>query len=171
MKTPYLALAFSLALLTTLFAIPGYADDHVVVTPTMEFPADGEWKHAFDSIKGESGKTNAALSRAVALYRHMEKASIDPSQVKSAVVVHGPAIYDIANAARYAEEYGGGVANPNAKLVEELTALGGEIWVCGVAAAYRGVGDDDVLPGVEMAPAAMVAHAELQRRGFSLNPY
>ncbi|WOJ94688.1 DsrE family protein [Congregibacter variabilis] len=153
------------------FATTSCADEGVVVTPTMAFPADGVWMHAFDSIEGESEKTNAALARAVALYKYMEKAGIDPKQVTSAVVVHGPAIYDIANTARYEEAYGEGVSNPNAKLVAELIARGGEIWVCGVAALHRGVGDDDVLPGVQMAPAAMVAHAELQRRGFSLNPY
>lgn len=162
---------FVVTFMGPLFASTSYADDHVVVTPTMEFPADGQWQHAFDSIKGESGKTNAALARAVALYKHMEKAGIDPAQVTSAVVVHGPAIYDIANTSRYEEAYGEGVLNPNAELVAELIARGGEVWVCGVAALHRGVGDDDVLPGVQMAPAAMVAHAELQRRGFSLNPY
>ncbi|MFT4873500.1 DsrE family protein [Congregibacter sp.] len=162
---------FVVSLMGPLFASNSVADNHVVVTPTMMFPADGQWQHAFDSIKGESGKTNAALARAVALYKHMEKAGIDSGQVTSAVVVHGPAIYDIANTARYEEAYGVGVSNPNAELVAELVARGGEIWVCGVAALHREVGDDDVLPGVQMAPAAMVAHAELQRRGFSLNPY
>jgi intracellular sulfur oxidation DsrE/DsrF family protein len=171
MKNLFLALPIVLSLAVSLLATPSYGDDQVVVTPTMAFPADGEWHHAFDSIAGESGKSNAALARAVALYRHMEKAGVDPRQVQSAVVVHGPAIYDISNAARYEKAYGEGVSNPNAELVAELMERGGEIWVCGVAALSRGVGDDDVLPGVRMAPAAMVAHAELQRRGFSLNPY
>ncbi|EED33587.1 conserved domain protein [gamma proteobacterium NOR5-3] len=171
MRVLSLAIFFVATLMAPLFAGTSYGQDKVVVTPTMELPADGVWMHAFDSIKGESGQTNAALARAVALYKHLEKAGIDPKQVTSAVVVHGPAIYDIANASRYEEAYGEGVSNPNAELVAELVARGGEIWVCGVAALHRGVGDDDVLPGVQMAPAAMVAHAELQRRGFSLNPY
>lgn len=171
MKMFSFVMFFVVTFMGPLFSTTSYGDDEVVVTPTMEFPADGQWQHAFDSIKGESAKTNAALARAVALYKHMEKAGIDPGQVTSAVVVHGPAIYDISNAARYEEAYGAGVINPNAALVAELVARGGEIWVCGVAAMHRKVGDDDVLPGVQMAPAAMVAHAELQRRGFSLNPY
>jgi intracellular sulfur oxidation DsrE/DsrF family protein len=171
MKISSLFLTLALTLGNALLAGLIHAEDEVVVTPTMTFPADGEWKHVFDSIEGESGKTNAALARAVALYRYLEEAGIDPVQVTSAVVVHGPAIYDISNPERYAEAYGEGVANPNAELVAELVSRGGEIWVCGVAARHRKVGDDDVLPGVRMAPAAMVAHAELQRRGFSLNPY
>jgi intracellular sulfur oxidation DsrE/DsrF family protein len=171
MKISTLFLAWALTLTSALSVGVSHADDEVVVTPTMTFPADGEWKHVFDSIEGESGKTNAALARAVALYRYLEEAGIDPAQVTSAVVVHGPAIYDISNAERYTKAYGEGVSNPNAELVAELVSRGGEIWVCGVAARHRKVGDDDILPGVKMAPAAMVAHAELQRRGFSLNPY
>ena len=101
----------------------------------------------------------------------MENAGVDAWRVKSAVVVHGKAIYDISDAERYAQAYGADVSNPNAEIVAQLIERGAEIWVCGVAARARGVGDDDVLPGVKMAPAAMVAHAELQRRGFSLNPY
>jgi len=171
MKLPSTIVACLFALLATLMPAPSFADNHVVVTPTMAFPEDGKWMHAFDVIKGEKGETNAALARAVALYDHMENAGVDPGQVTAAVVVHGPAIYDIANAGRYAEAYGEDAVNPNAELVAKLMARGGEIWVCGVAARAREVGDDDVLPGVRMAPAAMVAHAELQRRGFSLNPY
>lgn len=171
MKIPSGATCLVLMLLSPLFASTSFGEDEVVVTSTMALPADGHWQHAFDAVDGESGKTNAALARAVGLYKLMEEAGIDPAQVTSAVVVHGPAIFDIANAARYEEAYGEGVSNPNADLVAQLIARGGEVWVCGVAAKYRKVGDDDVLPGVQMAPAAMVAHAELQRRGFSVNPY
>jgi intracellular sulfur oxidation DsrE/DsrF family protein len=171
MKIPALPLARALALGAALLAAPLHAEDAVVVTPTMEFPADGEWKHAFDAIPGAKGERNAALSRALAFYEHMEKAGVDAARVKTAVVVHGRAIYDIADAERYAEAYGDDVSNPNADIVAELVERGAEIWVCGVAAVNRGVGDDDILPGVRMAPAAMIAHAELQRRGFSINPY
>jgi intracellular sulfur oxidation DsrE/DsrF family protein len=146
-------------------------DAEVVVTPTMEFPEDGQWRHAFDAVAGAAGESNAAISRAVAFYRLMESAGVDAARVQTAVVVHGPAIYDVANAARYQKQYGEATTNPNEALVAELIERGGEIWVCGAAARGRRVGDSDLLPGVRMAPAAMVAHAELQRRGFGINPY
>ena len=53
----------------------------------------------------------------------------------------------------------------------ELVARGAEIWVCGVAAKYHGVGNADLLEGVQVAPSGTIAHAELQRRGFGLNAY
>ena len=86
-------------------------------------------------------------------------------------MIHGPAVFDVVKDTRYAEKYGAGEHNPNYNTVAELVARGAEIWVCGVAAKTLGVGNADLLPGVKMAPAAMVAHAELQRRGFSINPY
>jgi intracellular sulfur oxidation DsrE/DsrF family protein len=171
MKTSKITAIFALVLLAAPVLADSHDPDEVVVTPTMAFPADGQWKHAFDAVEGEAGKANASLSRALGFYKHMETAGVGADQVKSAVVVHGPAIYDVANAARYAKEYGETASNPNAQIVSELLQRGGEIWVCGVAARYRGVGDKDLLPGVQIAPAAMVAHADLHRRGFSINPY
>lgn len=172
-----LALIAPLAML----AAPALADHHagdaeeVTVTSTMELPADAGWMHAFDSAKGEAGKENAAIGRALAFYRLMEGAGVDASRIKTAVVIHGPAVFDVVKDERYARKYAAdnpdGMRNPNFNNVAELIAKGGEIWVCAVAAKYHKVGDDDLLPGVKFAPAAMVAHAELQRRGFTINPY
>lgn len=166
------------ATIATFSAAPAQAQDgadEVTITSTMELPADATWAHAFDSAKGEAGKENAAIARALAFYRYMEQAGVPAERVRTAVVIHGPAVFDVVNDARYARKYGAdnpdGLHNPNFNNVAELIARGGEIWVCGVAAAYHKVGDADLLPGVRFAPAAMVAHAELQRRGFSINPY
>lgn len=150
--------------------------DDVIVTNEMELPADAVWKHSYDVIPGEKGKENAGLGRAAAFYRIMEEYGVEADRVQVAVVVHGPAIYDVVDDALYAEKYGLGengepARNPNYNTVIELLGRGAEIWVCGVAAKALGVGNDDLLPGVKMAPAAMVANAELQRRGFTLNPY
>lgn len=150
--------------------------DEVVVINEMELPADAEWKHSFDTYKGEKGVENAALGRAAEFYRIMEEAGVSADRVQTAVVIHGPAVFDVVNDERYAEKYGTGengepARNPNFNTVAELVARGAEIWVCGIAAKHLGVGNADLLPGVKMAPAAMVANAELQRRGFTLNPY
>ena len=66
---------------------------------------------------------------------------------------------------------GGSAAYKSPDLVRRLIERGAEIWVCGFAAKYHGVGNKDLLPGVKMAPTGTVAHAELQRRGFTINPY
>lgn len=169
----------TIPLALAVLAAPLAAEDEksdVVVTNEMELPADATWMHSYDVIKGEKGEENAGLSRAAAFYRIMEEHGVEAERVQVGVVVHGPAIFDVVNDARYAEKYGTdeegeGVRNPNFNTVAELVGRGAEIWVCGVAAEYLGVGNDDLLEGVKMAPAAMVANAELQRRGYTLNPY
>lgn len=173
------ALPIALALL----AVPAMADNHedseeaeVTVTSTMPLPEDAVWMHAFDGVEGAKGEESSSIGRALWFLKHMEKYGVDSTRAKAAVVIHGPAIYDVVKDERYAAAYGEGddgepARNPTFNTVAEFIARGGEIWVCGVSAKARRVGDDDLLPGVRMAPAAMVAHADLQRRGFSINPY
>jgi len=161
-------------------ASPLFAEAHdetieVVVTSEMELPADGEWKHAFDAYKGEAGKLNGPMQTALRFARGMEEEGIDPSQVKVAIVIHGPAVFDVSSNERYKAKYDTQfvehTGNPNRTLVEKLIARGAEIWVCGVAAKYHKVGNADLMEGVKMAPSGTIAHAELQRRGFGINPY
>jgi intracellular sulfur oxidation DsrE/DsrF family protein len=140
------------------------------VTPSMDLPADGVWRHSFDTAVGGGGRVNPGLGRADAFVRFMDEEGVPPDRVTVAVVVHDDAIADVVDAERR-EADTGTPDNPNVELVERILAAGGEIWVCGRAAEAQGVGDDDLLPGVRFAPSAMIANAELQRRGFSLNPY
>lgn len=136
----------------------------------MGLPSGATWKHAFDAAQAGAGEVNPGLGRADAFREIMEASGAAPEQITVAVVVHGEAVFDVVNATRHAAEVGGS-DHPNATLVEQILKTGGEIWVCARSAAWHNVGDDDLLPGVRFAPSAMIAHAELQRRGFSLNPY
>lgn len=136
----------------------------------MELPPDAAWKHVFDSVEVGGKEVNGGLGRADAFLEIMESAGAAPHQATVAVVVHGRAVFDVVNFARHSVEFEGS-DHPNATLVEQIIDAGGEIWVCARSAAWQDVGDDDLLPGVRFAPSAMTAHADLQRRGFSLNPY
>jgi len=152
------------------------ADDHAGDKPEVEivnemvFPEDAEWKHSFDAYEAETGRENAALKRALGFSKAMEAQGAGPDRVKVAVVIHGPSVFDVANDERYGEKHFG-IENPNKELIAELIERGAEIWVCGFAAKYHGVGNVHLLDGVKMAPTGTVAHAELQRRGFGINPY
>jgi intracellular sulfur oxidation DsrE/DsrF family protein len=140
------------------------------LTIGMELPADADWRHAFDAADAGGGEVNGGLGRADAFREIMEAAGAAPDQITVAVVVHGESVFDVVNATRHAAEVEGS-DHPNADLVKRIIESGGEIWVCARSATWHNVGDDDLLPGVRFAPSAMTAHAELQRRGFSLNPY
>ncbi len=139
-------------------------------TIAMALPSDAAWKHSFDATEGGGGDVNGGLGRADAFREIMEAAGAASDQVTVAIVVHGKAVLDVVNATRHATEFEGS-DHPNQALVRRIIDSGGEIWVCARSAAWQDVGDGDLLPGVRFAPSAMVAHAELQRRGFSLNPY
>ena len=136
----------------------------------MDIPSDASWKHAFDSVDAGGAEINGDLGRADAFIEIMESAGATRDRLTAAVVVHGKSIFDVVNADRHSAEFEGS-DHPNEAVVQRIIAAGGEIWVCAVAASWHEVGDDDLLPGVKFAPSAMAAHADLQRRGFSLNPY
>lgn len=173
--------------LAALVATPVLADNHapprkaspqtpdVTIINEMPLPDDAVWKHSFDAYKAEAGKVNPALRRALSFAKAMEAVGVEGQRVKVAIVVHGPSVFDVASDARYAAKYDTGdtdyTENPNADVIAQLAERGAEIWVCGVAAKYHGVGNDDLLDGVKMAPSGTAAHADLQRRGFGINPY
>lgn len=150
-------------------AIPGYgkiAD----VDIEMAIPEGTVLLHSFDATEGKAGTLNRTLE-SVARFINMHVAAGMPlANVHAAVVVHGPAVLDVTNAERYGAKYDG-AKNPNADLVAALQAVGVEIYVCGQSAAAQDVHNGDLLPGVKMALSAMTAHALLQQRGYTLNPF
>jgi len=167
--TTLAAASIALAAPTAAFAQEEETDE-VVVTNDIEFPEYAVWHHSFDAYESEVGKPNSSFRRALGFIRAMENEGVDPSRVNVAIVVHGPAVFDVVNDARYGEKYEG-ETNQAYNDIAQLIAYGAEIWVCGVAAKYHGVGNVHLLEGVKMAPSGTVAHAELQRRGYGLNAY
>lgn len=142
----------------------------MAVTPSLDLPHDAVWRHSFDTADGGGTEVNQGLGLADAFVDIMSEAGIDEGRVTVAVVVHGSAVFDVVGEERHRAHVGES-PHPNAALVERIIAMGGEIWVCARSATWQGVDDEDLLPGVRVAPSAMTAHADLQRRGFSLNPY
>ncbi len=150
-------------------AIPAFGKVASVASD-MQLPTNAVWKHSFDVSEGKRGELNRGLESAARFVNMMVEASVPMGRLKVAIVVHGPPVLDVTNAARYAAQYGK-ANNPNAKLVAALLAAGVDIWVCGQSAAAQDVVKADLQPGVKMALSAITAHAELQRQGYSLNPF
>ncbi len=135
------------------------------VEPDFEIPADATFQLAFDvSKKAEDGGLNKTLVSAARFINMHARAGVSPENIKLAVVVHGGAVKDVANASTDEE-------NANAALVAALAKKGVRIIVCGQSAAYYKVANADLLPNVEMALSAMTAHALLQQEGYALNPF
>ena len=90
--------------------------------------------------------------------------------MKLAVVIHGKASLDMANAKTYGAAYDG-AENGNVEIIKALTEQGVRVILCGQSAAFYGIENKDLLPNVEMALSAMTAHAVLQQEGYTLNPF
>lgn len=90
--------------------------------------------------------------------------------MKLAVVFHSKGSFDLTRAEYYGSQYDG-AENANAAIIKALTDKNVRVILCGQTAAFYGIKNEDLLPGVEMALSAMTAHAVLQQEGYTLNPF
>ncbi len=140
------------------------------VAADFEIPNGVKLKHSFDvSKQADTGALNRTFVSAARFINMHARAGVPVKKINVAVVVHGSAVKDVTNAAHYGEAVGG--ENVNTALIDALTSKGVRVIVCGQSAAYYEVGNEDLLPGVEMALSAMTAHAVLQGEGYTINPF
>ena len=90
--------------------------------------------------------------------------------IRVAVVVHGKAVHDLLSAEGWAVHDLEG-ENDSALMVRAMLDQGVRFIVCGQSAAAYGVTRDELIEGVEMDLSAMTAHAKLQQRGYTVNPF
>ena len=121
------------------------------------------------SQKATPGEVSRAIDSAARFINMHVEAGVPLEDIHVAIVVHGPASFDLVDQALYAER-NEGASNGSAQMVAELTAHGVDIWLCGQSAVAYGISNSDLLPGVKMALSAMTASALLQQQGYTLNP-
>lgn len=128
---------------------------------TMALAPDTTFNHSFDvSVAATAGEPNRALVSAARFINMHARAGIAEDDIEVAIVVHGPAVKDMA-----------GELSTSAGLIAALSGKGVKIIVCGQSAAHFQLATDDLLPGVQMALSAMTAHAVLQQQGYTVNPF
>jgi intracellular sulfur oxidation DsrE/DsrF family protein len=153
--------------------IKGYGEQAAVtMTPAArkQLQAVPAFKIAFDvGAPAEAGKINRHFN-ALARFLNMHVANgVDAERIDLALVVHGKAAFDLmTDAARQASSL---AANPNADLLRQLQANRVQVILCGQTAAYYGISQDQLLPGIDISLSAMTSHALLQQQGYSLNPF
>ncbi|MEL6692960.1 MAG: DsrE family protein [Pseudomonadota bacterium] len=125
-----------------------------------------QFKVAYDVVQpAEPGQVSRRLETAARFLNMHGAAGVPAENMKVAIVVHGGAHRDLLS--KGAE----GTENPNADLIAALVAAGVTIDLCGQTAAYYGVSQEDLLPGVTLSLSAMTSHALLQQDGYTLNPF
>lgn len=86
-----------------------------------------------------------------------------------ALVVHGKAGFDLLNNKAYLAQYQ--TKNGNHQLLNALMDNQVAVYLCGQSAACYDIEPEMLQKGVNMALSAMTAHALLQQKGYSLNPF
>lgn len=132
---------------------------------------DAQFSVAFDvAAAANPGELNRTFECAARFINMHVEAGVPAENIKLAVVVHGGAAFDVTNAARYAAKNPDTI-NANAPLIAELQKHRVEFYLCGQSAAAHNVIKSDLLPGVKLPLSAMTAHALLQQKGYTLNPF
>lgn len=186
---------FMMALAALFFVAPASAQDmsafktgpvfesfgpHAPVDGMGEVAADTEFSIAFDVAKAaEDGMLNRGFESAARFINMHVAVGVDPDNIRLVVVVHGKASLDLLDdaawAARQPAVMSGGEEeapdNPSSAMVREMMDAGVRFVLCGQSGAANGMAQEDLIPGVETALSAMTAHAILQQRGYTVNPF
>jgi len=141
------------------------------VQTDFKIPKRAKFKVLFDTTaETKPGEINKSLNTAARFLNMHAKAGVPEKNMKLAVVFHSKGSFDLTRDTYYGGKYDG-AENANAAIIKALTDKGVRIILCGQTAAYYGIKNEDLLPGVEMALSAMTAHAILQQEGYTLNGF
>ncbi|MCB2082748.1 MAG: DsrE family protein [Sphingomonadaceae bacterium] len=150
---------------------------HAPVEGIDTVPADTEFAIAFDvSAPAEEGKRSRGIESAARFINMHAAAGVDPDNIRIAVVIHGKASMDLLTDEAWAARQPEGAeeeapVNPSGAMVREMLDQGVRFILCGQSGAAYGIKQEDLIPGVETALSAMTAHALLQQRGYTVNPF
>ncbi len=144
---------------------------HAPVEGIDTVPADTEFAVAFDvAAPAETGASNRGFESAARFINMHVAAGVPEDNIRIAVVVHGKAAMDLLTDEAWAAKGKEG-PNPSGAMVAAMLDAGVRFILCGQTGAAYGIKQDDLIPGVETALSAMTAHALLQQRGYTVNPF
>lgn len=137
----------------------------------MAIPENTRFKVVFDaSKKAEAGQINQTINSVARFINMHVEAGVLPENIDIAIVTHGGASGDLTQSEFY-QSKNGKIKNLTAAAIQTLLKHRVEIYLCGQSATAHGIAKKDLLPGVKMALSAMTAHALLQQKGYTLNPF
>jgi len=137
---------------------------HAPVAGVDQLPADAEFAIAFDvSDPAPEGRPNRVFESAARFLNMHVAHGVAEENIRLVVVVHGKAALELV--AR------DGGANFSQALIEALLEKDVRFILCGQSAAAHGIDPASLISGVELSLSAMTAHAVLQQRGYTVNPF
>lgn len=138
--------------------------------PGHSLSKESEFKVAFDVASTSGAVTLNRKFESLARFINMHAAAgVKKENIRLVLVVHGKATLDLLNEASYRAKYN--ASNPNESLIKALQENNVQVIVCGQSAAANAVKSSQLIEGVEMQLSAMTAHALLQQKGYTVNPF
>lgn len=176
MLRSYLVIAVLLSATTSLIAqneriegtiVKDFGATFKVDNPDIKTNTTGTFKIILDVSQSSADKSvmNKYIETAARFLNMHASEGMHPNQLKVAMTVHAGAWQDILTNEAYKERFG--VDNPNVALIDQLTAAGADIIVCGQTASFRGIEKKDINPNVKMALSAMTALIQYQNQGYT----
>jgi intracellular sulfur oxidation DsrE/DsrF family protein len=141
------------------------------VEVTFPTPGSLEYQVAFEvaTTAEEADQLNVGLNTVARFINMHAQAGVPLENIRPAIVVHGPAGWDLLDHESYQSRTG--LPNPNAELLRELMEFGTRVILCGQTAASRGIPTHGLLEGVEISLSAITAFVVLQEEGYTVNPW
>lgn len=141
------------------------------VEPSFPTPGGMDYRLAFEmAAPAPAPDQMNVMFNNVARYLNMHaQAGVPRDRLDAAIVVHGPAAWELLDDEAYRAR--NGVPNPNTGVIRELLGAGVSIVLCGQTAKSRGVDVGQLTEGVEVGLSAMTAFIVLQEEGFRVNPW
>ncbi|MGB1262359.1 MAG: DsrE family protein [Cognaticolwellia sp.] len=143
---------------------------HAKVQQDLVLDKNASFKVAFDiSEQAKVGEVNRKIDT-LARFINMHVANgVEAKNIHLALVVHGKAGFDLVKNSLYQEKFLHN--NANSALLTALMKNQVQVYLCGQSAAYFGISNNMLQPGIHMALSAMTAHAVLHNQGYSVNPF
>jgi len=149
-------------------AIPE-ADGYVEIPNAALAPTkNSKYQAIFDATHGSEKATELlpALNMAGSELNALAAANVPLSNVKFAVVFHGPAVDGILDNDHYKAKFG--TDNPNLKVIAEMKKSGVEFFVCGQYLAGENIDLKTLSPDVKVAADALLVLMQYQNNGYAL---
>jgi intracellular sulfur oxidation DsrE/DsrF family protein len=145
------------------------ADGYVAI-PNAAIPPDRghTYRAIFDASQGAAKPTEIlpALNAAGSELNAFAVAGVPRSNVKFAVVFHGPALEGLLNDLRYQAKFG--VSNPNLAVLDQLRRAGVELFACGQNLVSAHIDRSSLSPTIVVASDALIVLMEYHNRGYAL---
>lgn len=126
------------------------------------------YKVIIDGINAAASPTAIlpALGRASMIVNGLTLANVPAANRKVVVVFHGPSVDGLLRNEPYRKAFG--ADNPNLKVIEQLVAVGVELYVCAQHVANHKMGMETIAPGVKIATAASLVLITYQNEGYAV---